>query len=188
MARQVGRQGYAATSIAAVVVEAGSSQAGFDRHFADKEEGFVAAHEMLAARAMGAVRERMEAEGEWLERVIEGLRRMVELCSEQPELARALLVEPAAAGAEAQRRALKTLELFAELIAPDGELAELLPPRAALMAASGVVGLIGEELRRGEEAELAALAPDLSFALLVPLLGPVAAGQELERILVGATG
>jgi AcrR family transcriptional regulator len=179
MAWVAGRQGYRAASVAEVIAAAESCRAGFERHFPGKEECFAAAHEMLAGRALEAVRESMEAKGEWLARVIAGLARALELCGEHPELARALVVCPPAAGAEGQRCALLTSERFAELIAPEPELADELPPRAALMAASGVIGLIGEELERGEAGGLAGLAGELGFALLVPLLGPVAAGEEL---------
>ena len=181
MAMVAGRGGYPAASVEAVIAEAASCPAVFERHFADKLECYLAAHELLLGRALDAVGERFEADLPWAERVLGGLGRAIELCIANPEPARALLVCPMAAGAEGQRRALQSVERFAELIAPERELAEELPPRAALMAASGVIGLIGEELERGEAADLAALAPELGFALLVPLLGPVAAGEELGR-------
>jgi hypothetical protein len=41
------------------------------------------------------------------------------------------------------------------------------------------------DLERGEAADLAALAPELDFALLVPLLGPLAAGEEAARLVAG---
>jgi AcrR family transcriptional regulator len=181
MALVAGRRGYAGTSVAEVIEEAGSARAGFGRHFADKQECFAAAQEMLAGRALEAVRESMEAEAGWLARVLAGLRRAVELCGEHPKAGRALLVCPVEAGAEGQRRRLAMSERFAELIEPEAELAEELPPRAALMAVCGVIGLLAEELGRGAAADLVGLAPELGFALLVPLLGPVVAGEELER-------
>jgi AcrR family transcriptional regulator len=185
MAQVVGREGYGAASVAAAVAAAGSSPAAFERHFADKQECYLVAHELLLGRALDAVGERFEAELPWAGRVLGGLERAVELCLGRAELARALLVCPSEVGAPGARRALLTCERFAELIAPEPELAEELPPRAALMAASGVIGLIGEELERGESADLGALAPELGFALLMPLLGPAAAGEELERAGVG---
>jgi hypothetical protein len=95
-----------------------------------------------------------------------------------------MLVEPRGAGAAAQGRLAEALEDLAELIEPEAELAQRLPPRAPLMAVSGVVGLIGEELARGEGAGLADRLPELGFALLVPLLGPLAAREQIDRLVV----
>jgi AcrR family transcriptional regulator len=185
MARLAGREGYGAASVAAVIAAAASSAAAFERHFADKQECYLAAHELALGRALDAVGERFEAELPWAERVLGGLERGLELCIANPELARALILCPREVGAAGARRALVMSERFAELIAPEAELAEQLPARAALMAACGVIGLIGEELGRGAAADLAGLEPELGFALLVPLLGPLAAGEELERAGVG---
>ena len=179
MAMMVGREGYLEASVETVIAAAASCPAAFERHFAGKQECYLAAHELVLGRALDGVGERFEADLPWAERVLGGLARAIELCIANPEAARALLLSPPAAGAEGQRRLLETIARFAELIAPERELAEEVPPRAALMAASGVIGLIGEELGRGGAADLAALEPELGFALLVPLLGPVAAGEEL---------
>jgi AcrR family transcriptional regulator len=167
--------------VAETITAAGSGRASFERHFADKQECFLAAHGLLAERALEAIRPCFEGKRRWPEQACEGLARAVELCTEEPALARALVVCPVAAGAEGQQRKLALIGRFAELAAPPAELAERLPPRAGLMAVSGVVGLIGEELGRGAAADLAGLEPELGFALLAPLLGPEAAGEELER-------
>jgi AcrR family transcriptional regulator len=180
MARVVGRRGYRAASVAEVIAEAESCRATFDRHFADKEECFCAAHARLVECTLEAVSESLDPQRPWLQRVSAGLERLIELCENNPELARAALVETDAAGAEGQRCALAATERFAELFAPDAELAEQLPPRAALMAASGVAGLIGDQLRHGEGP--AGLLPELTFALLVPLTGPAAASEQMALV------
>jgi AcrR family transcriptional regulator len=182
MARVVGRRGYRAASVAEVIAEAESCRATFDRHFADKQECFRAAHERLVERTLDAVSESLDPGRPWPERVCAGLQRLVELCGNRPELARAALVEAAAAGAEGRRSALAAVERFAELIAPDAELAEQLPPRAALMAASGVAGLMGDQLQGGGGSGLAEQLPELTFALLVPLLGPVEASERMALV------
>jgi hypothetical protein len=92
-----------------------------------------------------------------------------------------------AACTEGRRAQLDSLARFAELIEPEAELAQRLPARAPLMAVSGVAGLIGEELARGEGAGLADRLPELGFALLVPLLGPLAAREQIERLAVSGS-
>ncbi len=188
MARVAGRRGYRVTSIAEVIAEAESCEASFERHFGGKEECFAAAQEALGGVARAEIEIAMEAEAEWSERLLAGLARAVELSDEAPGLARALLVCPAEAGAAGIRCMQALIERLAELVAPEAEPAEQLPPRAALMAISGVVGLIGEELTRGDTADLEALAPELGFGLLMPMLGPVEAGERIAGLTAGARG
>jgi AcrR family transcriptional regulator len=188
LAEVIGRKGYAEASIGEALERSECARAEFERHFADKEECFGAAQEILLERALDEVGGGFERPGPWLARVCEGLVRTVELCVSQPNLARAMLVCPAAAGAAAQGRALEALEHFAELIEPVPELPEHLPPRATMMAVSGVAGLIGDQLAHGEAAGLAEQLPELTFALLVPLLGPAEASQQMGRVALAARG
>jgi AcrR family transcriptional regulator len=189
LAAVVGRRGYAAASVSEALERADRPRAEFDRHFADKEECFGAAQEILLELALDKVGASFEAPRPWLSRVREGLVRTVELCASHPDLARAMLVCPPSAGAAAQRRALEMLGRFAELIEPLPEpQAERLPPRATTMAVSGVAGLIGEQLARGEESGLLEMLPELGFALLFGLLGPEAAREQMPRLALGARG
>jgi AcrR family transcriptional regulator len=187
LAEVAGRRGYATASIEEALERSECTRAEFDRHFADKEECFGAAQEILLELALDEVGGCFEGPRPWPARVCEGLVRAVELCVLHPDLAGAMLVEPRGAGAAAQGRLAEALEDFAELIEPEAELARRLPPRAPLMAVSGVVGLIGEELARGEGAGLADRLPELGFALLVPLLGPLAAREQIERLAVSGS-
>jgi hypothetical protein len=135
MARVVGARGYRAASVTEVIAEAESCRAS-----CDKQECFLVAHERPVERTLEAASESLYPGQPWPERAICGLQTVLELCGEKPELARAALVEVAAAGAEGRRSALVAIERFAELIAPEPELALQLPPRATLMAMSGVAG------------------------------------------------
>jgi AcrR family transcriptional regulator len=187
MAQVVGEKGYRRTSVAEVIADAESCRESFDRHFADKQECFFAAQERLFETTLEVVSEEIDEELPWAERIREALRLVLGLCRERPGLARAALVEAAPAGAAGRRCYLAGIERFAELVAPEAELATLLPPRAALLAVSGVAGLIGEELARGAEG-LETLLPELIFALFVPLLGPAAAGEQMSRLAAEARG
>jgi AcrR family transcriptional regulator len=187
MTQVVGRRGYRAASVAEVIAEAESCRVTFDRHFADKEECFCAAHERVVELALGAVGERIDPELPWAERAKEALRMVLELCRRRPGLARAVIVEPAAAGAVGRRRELEAARRFAELIALDGELVGQVSPRATLMATSGVAALIGDQLQR-DAAGLSELAPELTFALLMPVLGPVAAREQIAPVAERAEG
>ncbi|HSK48901.1 MAG TPA: hypothetical protein VK889_00245 [Solirubrobacterales bacterium] len=138
-------------------------------------------------RVLAAAGEGCEIEQPWLERVRGGLERVVDLLAADPALARAALIEPAAAGLEARRRQGQAIDRLAERLAPrPGELfeEEQLPECVALMSVGAVAGLIGDEVRTGRAEELPARLPDLLFVMLVPYLGPQVAALEMQRVAV----
>ncbi len=188
MERVICRRGYDGCMVTDVAAAAGASPGSFQMHFSNKGECLVALHKALVNRALRAVWQSWEAKRSWPERTISGLEVVVGMCVTEPRLARAALVEVNRAGVEGWRAYLESLGKFAELVEPDQERARALPERAALMAVSGVAGLIGEELERGEAAGLAGLVPELGRALLAPLIGPVAAAEEIARLGVRAAG
>jgi di/tricarboxylate transporter len=55
------------------------------------------------------------------------------------------------------------------------------------MATTGVAALIGDQLQR-DVAGLSELAPELTFALLMPVLGPVAAREQMVPVAESAEG
>jgi AcrR family transcriptional regulator len=185
--RVAGRKGYRAMTVAQTIAEAGVARTTFYKHFADKHECFLAAHDLAAKRALAAV-EAVCAEGQpWLERVRSGLASLVELLAADPQLARVVAVEAMAAGAEGRRRQLALLERCAQLLEADPEAGSNgassgrdLPETTGGMAAGGVAGLLFDEIQAGRAAELRRRMPDLLFALLTPYVGPRRAAQEAQ--------
>jgi AcrR family transcriptional regulator len=180
MIRVVGRKGYRAVAVADAIEEAGASRATFYKHFDDKHDCFRAAYELAAERALAAVEVACDAEWSWLERARAGLGALVELLAAEPELARTVVVEAVAAGAETRQRQIELLaRLAGRLEKGRDEAAAELPANTGLMAASAVNGLLFEEVQNGRAAELPARLPDLLFALLVPFLGPAEAVEQM---------
>ena len=115
MAHLVGRQGYAATSVAQVIDRAGVSRKAFYEYFPDKEACFLAAYEELSARLVRAlVEEGGKLEG--AERTRAQLRRYLEVLSADPTLARAFIVEVLAAGPRAWALREEVNRRFSELV------------------------------------------------------------------------
>lgn len=182
MVRVAGSKGYIATSVADVVDEAGASRTTFYRNFKDKHDCFLAAYEMATERIVDKVVEACDAEQPWLERVQNGLSTIVELFADEPRLARTVMVEGAVAGAAARRRYWATLSRLMPLLEAGAQPPPGLKPpaNAGLMGTSAVAGLIFDELRKGREGDLIELLPDLTFAALVPYLGPRLAAGEMR--------
>lgn len=180
----VGRKGYAATSVADVLTEAGSSRATFYKHFDDKLDCFLAALGVAEQQIVGAATTACGSRGSWEERACRGLASVIELFAANPELAQATLAEAATAGAKARQRYWQAASRFAQLLEDHGPAprqAEL-PSSTGLMAVAAVAGLIFDELRGGDTADLKGVLPELEFALLVPYLGPRAAAEACDPL------
>jgi AcrR family transcriptional regulator len=183
MIRVAGRKGYQATSVADVVAEAHASRATFYKYFDDKHDCFLAAYELAVQRILAAAQAGCGNRRRWPERALAGLAAIVDLFVSDPELARTAIVEVAAAGGEARRRHWAAVGVFARLLEDGCETPrrQQLPASTGPMAASGVVGLIFDELQAGRAGTLHRLLPELEFAMLVPFVGPRAAVREMGR-------
>lgn len=183
MIKVVGRQGYKDTSVADVILEANTSRTTFYKYFDDKHACFLAAYPIVVERVLGALTAECDPEVAWVDRVRDGLGRVVDLFARDPELARTAIVEVAGAGAEARAMHYEMLERASEHLVEGEKLASgrELPPNLALMAAGSVSGLIFEELVAGRAKRLPQRLPELLFALLVPYLGPTEATSEMRR-------
>ncbi len=188
MIRVVGRKGYKETSVADVIEEAGTSRTTFYKHFEDKHDCFLAAYDMLVEQVFAEVTENCDGSQPWLQRVRNGLTKIVELFALDPLLARTAVVEVAAAGADARQRHFDAVARFTEFLEDGREMADgrELPENISLMSAGAVSGLIFDELLAGRAAQLPALLPDLLFAMLVPYIGPRAAADEMRRAAAAA--
>jgi AcrR family transcriptional regulator len=184
MVHVVGTKGYRETSVADVIEEAGTSRTTFYKHFEDKHECFLAAYDMLVEQVIGEVVSSCDGNRPWLERVTDGLARIVRLFALDPAMGRTAMVEVAAAGADARRLHWNAVSRFSEFLDPGRELADAgeLPENISLMSAGAVSGLIFDELLAGRGAELPNLLPDLLFAMLVPYLGPRAAAEQMRKV------
>jgi AcrR family transcriptional regulator len=183
MVRVVGAKGYREASVAAIIEQAGISRTTFYRHFDDKHACFLAAYEMLTGELVAEVLAGCDSEEPWLERMTAGLRAIVGRFAADPDLARILVVEVGAAGADTRRLHWGAVGRFAEYLDEGRELSggRELPEDTALMSAGAVSGLISDELLRGGAERLPARFPELLFALLVPYIGPEAAAAEMRR-------
>jgi AcrR family transcriptional regulator len=180
--RVAGRQGYRAMTVADTIAEAGVARTTFYKHFADRQECFLAAYDLAAERAIATVEAGCGDRRPWLERVHTGLTSLVELFVAAPPLARVVVVEAAVAGAEGRRRQLAVLKRCAQLLEADCKAGANghppgrdLPETTGPMAAGAVAGLLFDDIQAGRAAELPQRMPDLLFALLAPYLGPKAA-------------
>ncbi len=183
MIRVAGRKGYQATSVADVISEASASRATFYKYFDDKHDCFLVAYDVAVERVLAAAQAGCNPLQPWPERALASLAAIVDLFADDPALARTAVLEGAAAGSEARRRRLSAIGNLARMLeeSGNGHGGLQLPDNTALMAVSGVMGLIFDELQADQAATLHRLLPELEFAMLVPFVGPQAAVREIGR-------
>lgn len=179
-----GRSGFRDAHITEVVHRAGVSRRTFYEHFKGKEECFAAAYARSMEQLWQLTLRDFEVEDEWVDGLRAGLAAMLSALSRRPEVASVCFVEVLAAGplAAAQRDAAmrEFLPLF--------ERAPTEVPRTLRIFEALGLGRVADlgavlhrEIAGGRVEELPELLPELMYMMVLPFLGPQAAGGELER-------
>jgi AcrR family transcriptional regulator len=156
------QKGYEAMTVADVLALSGVSRSAFYKHFDDKAECLTAAAAELVEPAIRALARAGGDSGSWDPGMALG--GFLELVDSQPAAARVCFVELHAAGPAGEAlgdRAFESLtEAIDELADPAG-LRVVEDPELTSALLAGVRKLIHTRLSRGENSELAGLAPDL---------------------------
>lgn len=174
----VADNGYRATTVDKVLKRARISRRTFYELFADLDECYLVAYQQATEDVLGAVAAAC-AEGDSPERRVEGgLRALLEYCAQEPQLARACLVEVLAASEAARARRRETIDEVADLLA--GALGDRWgggPPARlrARVLIGGVHELIYDRVARGDHERLPDLADEI-LASFFPTSPPVPHG------------
>lgn len=178
----VAERGYAEATIEQIVRRARVGYATFYKHFADKQEAFLALLDAAIERTAYVVEEAYDGEdGPWADKVGAGLGALLKLAAAHPGVARACLVEAPTAGPEAAARHEAALKRFAPLLRPGRELnprRDQLPETLEDTLVGGVVWVINQRLIAGEAEQLRGLLPEALEFLLRPYVGEDAAARE----------
>ena len=165
MARTVAARGYAATSVADVLREAGVSRRTFYERFSDKEDCFLAAYDVIVGLALERVRAACAEAPESGARLERGIGALLRLLADEPAFARLGVVEVLAAGPRGLARRDETLRQFAGFVqAHRDELDDPTPPSDLVAQAivGGIYELLYSHILRGETDRL----PDLTGEML----------------------
>ena len=184
MLRAASELGYRSTNVQDVIERAGVSRPTFYEHFANKEDCFLSAFDLTAARLRERVALAADKGGaNWRDRLRHGLEALLEFVATEPEAARALIVEARAASAEAVQRREDLLDHFADCI--ESQVRQYNPeaPAASPVTAAGIVGgceaLLYSRLNKNELNDLNSLLPSIMYFLVLPYEGHAAASAEL---------
>lgn len=184
MLQAVSELGYREVNVQKVIERAGVSRPTFYEHFANKEDCFLGALDTTAIRLRTRIADAADrGGGNWRDRLRLGLEALLEFAANEPEAARALVVEARAASADAVQRRDELLDHFAACI--DSEVRVLLPNGASYspITAAGIVGgveaLLYSRINKGQLDDLDSLLPSLMYFAVLPYEGHEAASEEL---------
>ena len=186
----IAAKGYAETTVADVLEVSAVGRETFYELFDDKRDCFLAAHTILMEDLFARGTEAFEQPGPWPERARHGLAAILEWFASDPEVARVLMVEVAAAGPAAQDRFWESFQRVTAIL--DKALEESGLPsdspgahasaNVSSIAAGAVYARIYEEVLMGRTADLPKLLPKLTYQLMVPFLGEEGAKGEERKV------
>jgi AcrR family transcriptional regulator len=180
----VAREGYKATTIAAIAKRASVANRAFYDNFENKEACVWAAIEAVLDHARQRLVAAMSPVPDWTQRIVAGLREVLSFFTAEPELARLCLVVPLASTPGIATKYSDFVKFALPLLAAGR--AER-PENASLPAATedqvlgGLLSLMARASNTGEQ-PLDELLPDLARFTLAPYLGEKRAGEVVASL------
>lgn len=181
MLEAVGTEGYARTSVRVVLDRTGLYRQAFYDNFGGKLDCYLQAYDAEIERTEALVAAAVEGAETWQEELREGMRAVLRLLDESPDVGRALIVEVHAAGREATTRRDEIVRRFGEYLKRTGEAAGGGAPSIAPEAvAAGIHSVLHSRLANHEDGALLKLLPEFMYIAVLPYFGVEAARTEMR--------
>jgi AcrR family transcriptional regulator len=189
LAAAIADKGYAATTIADVVMHARVSKRTFYEHFTDKEACLMALYEQGCVHLLAVVRGAATQQGGsgWKAMVNEGVTAYLNALERMPAVTRTLLVEIQAAGPKAYRLRQQMQRRFADTlveVVDAARAADPAIPELSQLLAIALVGGVHEMMLQvsdpytGAGASFTSLATAVDELVYAILTNPWSAGME----------
>ncbi len=178
-----GEAGYAGMTVTPVIAHAGVSRKTFYEQFADREDCFLAAYDLVTERALEGMREAFVRPAAWPERLRAALAWALDELAAHPHEARVAFAEVLAVGPRALAQRDRVLARLDPFLAPGRDLAPAgtaIPASMVRATAGALFELIGGQVRTGAGERLPDLLPQLLFCALAPFIGPEQAAEACD--------
>jgi AcrR family transcriptional regulator len=183
------QKGYNATTIADITREAGVDGRAFYAAFADKQEAFMAVHEIGVQHVMTATAGAFFTGASWPERIWEAGRAFAGFLERNPMIAHVGFVEAYAVGPGAVQR-VEDSHITFTIFLQEGyqqNLRAAAPSRLALEAIiTSIFEIVYREARRSEEPRPTEMLGHMAFLALAPFLGADNANELIGGRLTSA--
>jgi AcrR family transcriptional regulator len=178
------QKGYTATTIADIVAAAHIDRRVFYTHFRDKQQAFLAVHELAIQQTMAVAAGAFFSATEWPERVWQGILAASQFQATYPTISHMGYVEAHAVGLPAIQRIIDTQTAFTIFLHEGNQYTKAPPSRTAMQAIDAAIFEMGyQQIRAGRAEQLARLAYQATYVALAPYLGPQAANEFVDAKL-----
>jgi AcrR family transcriptional regulator len=179
-------KGYTVTTIADIAATASVDRGVFYKHFADKQQAFLAVHELCIQQMMAVTASAFFSAGAWPERAWEAMHACTQFQADHSIVTHIALVESHAVGASAIQRIDDSRAVFT-IFFQEGNQHTGDPASRTVMEA--ILGAIFEifyhHARQGRSDQMSRLTPIGAYMMLAPFLGPAATNafiaEKIER-------
>ena len=175
-----------ATAVSDIVAAAGVSREVFYAHFADKQQAFLAARQLVFEQLIAACSSAFFTPGtSWPERVWNTGRAGAGLLAANPSFAHFAFVSAYGTGELGVRcvdESALAFKVFLEEGHRQGADAAGLPRIVSDALALGVAAIVAHHVRTGRTSELSALIPAVAYTALAPFIGCEEAGELVDRM------
>lgn len=182
IADSLDEHGYDRTTVSRISSTAQVSKSDFYRHFASKDECFLAAYDDAVEGLRGDIVTACSGQSQWADGVCAGLAAALARLAAEPARANLLLVEGLRAGPEVYGRFQGAVESFVPYLR-DGAPAAVnggdTPGAADEAVVGGIASLLGRRVLAGDADGLDRFFPELAEFALTPYLGVA----EARRII-----
>ena len=183
-AEQAAAKGYNVTTVADITASAKVDRRVFYKHFRNKQQAFLAVHELGIQQLMALSAGAFFSESEWSERVWAAMRAGTQFQVTHPIVTHIALVESHAVGTSAIQRVDDNRAAFT-IFLHEGNLQAGQPASRTMMEAIGgsVFEICYRVARRGESSQMSRFTCNGAFIALAPFLGAAAANEFIDEKL-----
>jgi AcrR family transcriptional regulator len=177
-------KGYTVTTIADITACAGVDRRVFYTHFSDKQQAFLAVHELCIQQIMAVTASAFFSAGTWPERAWEAMRACTQFQASHSVITHIALVESYAVGASAIQRIDDSRTAFTIFFQEGNQYISHPAPRTAMEASLGAIfEIFYRQARQGQSDQMSLLTCNGAYIMLAPFIGPAATNDFIDQKL-----
>jgi AcrR family transcriptional regulator len=177
-------KGYTVATIADITAAAHVDRRVFYRHFPDKQQAFLAVHELCVQQLMAVTASAFFSAPQWPERAWEAMRACTQFQAHHSVLTHIALVESHAVGAAAIQRIDDSRAAFTIFCHEGNHYTSRTVSRTAMEAIlAAIFEIFYRQARRRESDQMSRFTPNGAYIQLAPFLGPAAANEFIDERL-----
>ncbi|HEY2282822.1 MAG TPA: TetR/AcrR family transcriptional regulator [Solirubrobacteraceae bacterium] len=180
-AEAAANRGYTATTVADIATVARVDKRVFYSHFRDKQEAFMAAHELGFQQTMTVGANAFFSAESWPERIWRGVHAASQFAATHPSIARVGYVEAHAIGPSAVQRRKDSVAAFTIFLQEGNQQNGQPQSQTAMDAIAAAISEVAyQQCRHGHPDQLPRMSYVVTYLALAPIIGPSAANRFID--------